>query len=68
MGHIIWFLERWQNENVFRPFYGEGVMDGLWYHPRPFEGYPKDPSWKNGPFLEPSCRYLSPKIDKIVHN
>ena len=31
VGHIIWVLERWTNQNVFRPFYGEGVMDGLWW-------------------------------------
>jgi len=31
VGHVIWGLERWQNGEVFRPFYGEGVMDGLWW-------------------------------------
>jgi len=31
VGHIIWILEHWGNGEVFRPFYGEGVMDGLWW-------------------------------------
>mmetsp|Transcript_9601 Transcript_9601/g.22122 ORF Transcript_9601/g.22122 Transcript_9601/m.22122 type:complete len:1023 (+) Transcript_9601:107-3175(+) len=31
VGHIIWILEHRGNKEVFRPFYGEGVMDGLWW-------------------------------------
>lgn len=31
MGHFFWFFERSENENHFRGFYAEGVMDGLWF-------------------------------------
>lgn len=31
MGHFFWFFERTENENHFRGFYAEGVMDGLWF-------------------------------------
>mmetsp|Transcript_28928 Transcript_28928/g.69430 ORF Transcript_28928/g.69430 Transcript_28928/m.69430 type:complete len:1016 (+) Transcript_28928:296-3343(+) len=31
VGHIIWFVEKWSNHDIFRTFYGEGVMDGLWW-------------------------------------
>jgi len=31
MGHFFWFFERTLNEDHFRGFYAEGVMDGLWF-------------------------------------
>jgi len=31
VGHVIWIIERWTNETIFRPFYAEGVIDGLWW-------------------------------------
>jgi len=31
VGHVIWIMERWTNAEIFRPWYGEGVMDGLWW-------------------------------------
>jgi len=31
VGHIMWAVERWTNAEIFRSFYGEGVMDGLWW-------------------------------------
>jgi len=31
MGHLFWFFERHANEDHFREFYAEGVMDGLWF-------------------------------------
>mmetsp|Transcript_54045 Transcript_54045/g.128437 ORF Transcript_54045/g.128437 Transcript_54045/m.128437 type:complete len:1016 (-) Transcript_54045:194-3241(-) len=30
IGHVFWFLERGTNP-LFRPFYAEGVMDGVWF-------------------------------------
>lgn len=30
MGHIFWLIERGTNP-LFRPFYAEGVMDGVWF-------------------------------------
>uniref|UniRef100_A0A7S0HCK3 Calmodulin n=1 Tax=Hanusia phi TaxID=3032 RepID=A0A7S0HCK3_9CRYP len=31
VGHVIWIIERWNNETIFRRFYAEGVIDGLWW-------------------------------------